>query len=144
MIYLLYGQPGSGKTTLGKMLADHLGTPFIIDGDEFREMFTNTNYNREGREENIRNANAVATYLNKKSYPDGHVVISLVNPYKHLRQELRENNVSQVVEVLLQSARELRKEYHVKDFEEGSPNSIMNTDRSTGDSWNYLKEILRI
>ena len=139
---MLYGQPGSGKTTLGKMLADHLGTPFIIDGDEFREMFTNTNYNREGREENIRNANAVATYLNKKSYPNGHVIVSLVNPYKHLRQELRENNVSQVVEVLLQSARELRKEYHVKDFEEGVPNAIMSTDRSTEDSWNYLKEIL--
>ena len=63
MIYLLYGQPASGKTTLGKMLAVHLDTPFVIDGDEFREMFTNKNYGREGREENIRNANAVATYL---------------------------------------------------------------------------------
>ena len=66
MIYLLYGQPGSGKTSLGKLLASHLDTPFIIDGDEFREMFTNKNYGREGREENIRNANAVATYLDKR------------------------------------------------------------------------------
>ena len=66
MNYVLYGQPASGKTTLGKLLAKHLDTPFIIDGDEFREMFTNKNYGREGREENIRNANAVATYLNKK------------------------------------------------------------------------------
>ena len=66
MIYLLYGQPASGKTTLGKLLAEQVNTPFIIDGDEFREMFTNKNYGREGREENIRNANAVATYLNKK------------------------------------------------------------------------------
>ena len=61
MIYTLYGQPASGKTTLGKLLAGHLNTPFVIDGDEFREMFTNKNYGREGREENIRNANAVAT-----------------------------------------------------------------------------------
>ena len=67
MIYVLYGQPGSGKTSLGKLLANHLDTPFIIDGDEFREMFTNKNYGKEGREENIRNANAVATYLNKKA-----------------------------------------------------------------------------
>mgnify|MGYP000197437746 CR=1 FL=1 len=66
MIYVLYGQPSSGKTTLGSLLAGHLDTPFIIDGDEFREMFTNKNYGKEGREENIRNANAVATYLNKK------------------------------------------------------------------------------
>ena len=143
MIYLLYGQPGSGKTTLGKLLASHLDTPFIIDGDEFREMFTNTNYGREGREENIRNANAVATYLNKKSYPNGHVIMSLVNPYKHLRDGLRENNIGQVVEVLLQSNRELRKEYHVEDFEAGHTAGV-NTDRKVEDSWNKLKEILKI
>ena len=66
MIYSLYGQPASGKTTLGKMLADYLETPFFIDGDEFRGMFSNNNYGKLGREENIRNANSVATYLNKK------------------------------------------------------------------------------
>ena len=66
MIYLLYGQPGSGKTVLGWLLAEELRTPFVIDGDEFREMFSNKNYGKKGREENIRNANAVATYLNKK------------------------------------------------------------------------------
>ena len=66
MIYLLYGQPASGKTVLGRMLASHLLTTFHIDGDEFRELFSNKNYGRAGREENIRNANAVATYLNKK------------------------------------------------------------------------------
>ena len=162
MIYVLYGQPGSGKTTLGKLLGEHLNTPFIIDGDEFREMFTNNNYGREGREENIRNANAVATYLNKKgkdgnwkaiyvdvasgwkSHPinkETHVIMSLVNPYKHLRQKLWDNNENQVVEVLLQSSRELRKEYHVKDFEAGHTHGV-NTDGKIEDSWNKLKEIL--
>jgi len=164
MIYLLYGQPASGKTILGKLLADYLDTPFIIDGDEFREMFTNTNYGRGGREENIRNANAVATYLNKKGkegnwkaiYIDvtggwkshvvnkeTHVVVSLVNPYKKLRDELRSNNGDEVVEVLLYSSRELRKEYHVKDFEAGHTHGI-NTDGKVEDSWNKLKEILEI
>jgi len=144
MIYILYGQPASGKTTLGKLLAEHLDTPFIIDGDEFREMFTNKNYGREGREENIRNANAVATYLNKSSHPLGHVVMSLVNPYKHLRDGLKENNEGQVTEILLTSNRDLRKEYHVKDFEEGIPSYEMNTDRDAEDSWNELKGILEI
>ena len=147
MIYSLYGQPGSGKTTLGKLVAGHLDTPFIIDGDEFRGMFVNKNYGKEGREENIRNANAVATYLNKKG---NDIVISLVNPYKHLRDVLRQNNIGrhddwlryEVVEVLLQSDRELRKEYHVEDFEEGTPDYTMNTDRSVEDSWNELKEML--
>ena len=163
MIYVLYGQPGSGKTTLGKLLAEHLDTPFIIDGDEFREMFTNVNYGKAGREENIRNANAVATYLNKKGkdgdwkaiyidVPDGwkshpinketHVVMSLVNPYKHLRDELRRNNGDQVLEVLLTSNRDLRKDYHVQDFEEGIPNYEINTDCSISDGWSELKTVL--
>jgi len=107
-------------------------------------MFTNTNYGREGREENIRNANAVATYLNKKSHPNGHVIMSLVNPYKYLRDKLRENNMSQVVEVLLRSKRELRKENHVKDFEEGVPNYEMSTDQSVEASWIELKGALEI
>ena len=135
MIYVLYGQPGSGKTTLGKLLASHLGTPFIIDGDEFRAMFTNKNYGKDGRELNIRNANAVATYLNKKVIEgswaaiycrdkqnsikgipvssDSHVVLCLVNPYEELRAELRKNNEGQVLEILLRTERQLRKAYHV-------------------------------
>ena len=31
MIYVLYGQPGSGKTTLGRLLAEHLDTPHLIE-----------------------------------------------------------------------------------------------------------------
>ena len=163
MIYVLYGQPGSGKTTLGNLLAEHLDTPFIIDGDEFRKMFTNKNYSREGREENIRNANAVATYLNKKgkegnwkaiyidvsngwkSHPvnkETHVVITLVNPYEHLRDELRQNNEDQAVQILLTSNRKLRKAYHVEDFEIGNPDYMMNTDQEVGDSWIQLKGLL--
>ena len=178
MIYVLYGQPGSGKTTLGKLLAEHLDTPFVIDGDEFREMFTNANYGREGREENIRNANAVATYLNKKgkdgnwkavyiqdaesswkSHPvnkETHVVMSLVNPYKHLRDELRQNNIwkfpahddgwvrDEVVEILLRSDRELRKEYHVEDFQVGNPQYTVSTDGEVEETWGQLKDLLKI
>ena len=167
MIYILFGQPASGKTTLGKMLAEHLNTPFIIDGDEFREMFTNKNYGREGREENIRNANAVATYLNKKGErdewsaiyckkDDGNsiqgrpvregtdVVMCLVNPYEHLRKELKNNNKDQVMEVLLTSERNLRKDYHVKDFEAGNPHYIIGTDQEVEETWNRLKALLNV
>jgi len=164
MIYLLYGQPGSGKTSLGKLLAEYLDTPFVIDGDEFREMFTNKNYGKEGREENIRNANAVATYLNKKS-KDGnwkavyisdeentwkshpvnketHVVMCLVNPYDHLRKELKNNNQNEVAEIYLFSSRELRKEYHVKNFEKGDADYALNTDQETEESWEQLQSLL--
>lgn len=167
MIYILYGQPASGKTTLGQMLAEYLKTPFVIDGDEFREMFTNKNYGRAGREENIKNANAVATYLNKKSERDDwsaiycknengnsiqgrpvkngtDVVMCLVNPYEHLREELSNNNQDKVVEIYLCSERDLRKEYHVEDFEIGHPHCIISTDKEIEKTWEKLKERLRI
>ena len=108
MIYSLYGQPGSGKTTLGKLLAEHLDTPFILDGDEFRSFFANKDYGFGGRKRNIRGANAVATYLNKKGSTEDwmciyvrssqnsirglsvtnktDVVLCLVNPYESLRK----------------------------------------------------------
>ncbi len=163
MIYVLYGQPASGKTTLGELLADYLATPFLIDGDEFRAMFSNKDYNEAGRIENIRSANSVATYLNKKGakgkwkavYVDmingwkGHsidsqtdVVISLVNPYENLRQELKLNNPKEVLEIYLSSNRSLRKEYHVKDFEIGSPDYRLTTDLEIEKSWQVLKTTL--
>ena len=56
------------------------------------------------------------------------VVMCLVNPYEHLREELKNNNDNQVTEVFLQSSRDLRKEYHVNNFEIGSPDHVLNTD----------------
>ncbi len=136
MIYLLYGQPASGKTVLGRKLAAHLMTTFHIDGDEFRSMFSNKNYGRDGREENIRAANAVATYLDKTQ--EGDVVLTLVNPYQKLREELRRNNPGQVLEIHLTSNRNLRKEYHVEDFGVGMPRFSLNTDRDTDFTWQSL------
>ena len=54
----------------------------------------------------------------------------LVNPYENLRKELKNNNKDKVIEVYLHSTRDLRKEYHVKDFEVGSPDASVNTDLS--------------
>ena len=144
MIYLLYGQPASGKTTLGKLLADRLDTPFIIDGDEFREMFSNDDYGESGRYRNIRNANAVATYLTKKTQGVGHVIMSLVNPYECLRGELRQNNERRVTEILLTSTRELRKEYHIEGFEAGNPDHSIDTDKKIEETWQNLGSMLNL
>ena len=122
---------------LGRKLAASLLTTYHIDGDEFRALFANKNYGKDGREENIRSANAVATYLNKTQ--EDHVVLSLVNPYQHLRQELKTNNTGQVLEILLTSSRNLRKEYRVQDFEVGNPKLTINTDRPVESSFDSLK-----
>ena len=161
----MYGQPGSGKSTLGRLLADYMGTPFFIDGDEFRAMFENKNYGKEGRELNIRQANAVATYLNKKAISGDwaavycrekesqlkglsltdktNVVLSLVNPYQYLREELVSHNQGQVVEVLLKSKRELRREFHAPDFQEGSPDFVLNTDEPADKTFTKLIEYIK-
>lgn len=92
MVYWFYGQPGSGKTTLAKTLSEHLQfnlhrQVFHIDGDTLRLLFGNTNYSRDGRVENIRRAISIARYLDHTGYD---VIISLVAPYKDVRNELKE------------------------------------------------------
>lgn len=94
MIYLFTGQPGSGKTTLGKKLQMWLQTDkanwrksvFHIDGDELRELFPNTDYSKEGRYKNIQKAFDIAKYLDNAG---NDVVISLVSPYRELREKFK-------------------------------------------------------
>lgn len=148
MIYVLYGQPGAGKTTLGKHLEQylkHLPTngcdPVLIDGDDLRTLFTNTDYTKKGRYQNIRNANAIATHAEHVLQRD--TIMTLVNPYKCLRDELRVNNKC-VTEVFLWTKRSLRKEYHVKTFEEGDPNYMINTDDASARTWETFKLLLKL
>ena len=94
MIYLFTGQPGSGKTTLGKKLQIWLQTDkknwrksvFHIDGDQLRELFPNKDYSKEGRERNIQKAFDIAKYLDSNGTD---VVISLVSPYREMREALK-------------------------------------------------------
>ena len=94
MIYLFTGQPGSGKTTLAKKLQMWLQTDkknwrksvFHIDGDQLRELFPNTDYSKEGRYKNITKAFDIAKYLDNCG---NDVVISLVSPYRELREKLK-------------------------------------------------------
>ena len=145
MIYIIYGQPGSGKTTLANYLADCIrhtpsgNDPFIIDGDEFREIFSNKIYNRYGRRRNIKKANVVTTNL-QKTHAGKDVILALVNPYQDLRGELKEEFAGQIVEIMLSCSRSLRKEYHTNEFEKGNPNIIINTDEPLAVSKEKLKK----
>jgi adenylylsulfate kinase len=94
MIYWFTGQPGSGKTTLAKKLQIWLQTDkknwrksvFHIDGDQLRELFPNKDYSKEGREKNIQKAIDIVKYLDASG---NDVVVSLVSPYREMREQLK-------------------------------------------------------
>ena len=88
MIYYIVGQPHAGKTTLSKLLKQHLFPQNIIqiDGDDLRDIFQNKDYSEEGRRNNIKRAQDIAMFLNAKGID---VIISLVSPYKDLRDDLK-------------------------------------------------------
>jgi adenylylsulfate kinase len=86
MIYYFTGQPGSGKTTLGTLLARCKPNTIQIDGDDVRKIFNDTDYSEEGRRRNIQRAHDIALFLVKKDFT---VIITLVSPFRDLRNKLR-------------------------------------------------------
>lgn len=119
MIVVFYGQPGSGKTTLAKLLQQRIfllnqPTPVILDGDEIREIFNNKDYSREGRIKNLNRISDIATFLESKYKL---VIISAVYPIQESRDYLNSicNNVFWV-HLSYTNIRE-KENFHVKDFD---------------------------
>jgi len=115
----LTGQPASGKTTLAKLLLNKLKNQYgeniflNIDGDDLRDLFQNKDYSRKGREQNIRLGMSIAAFLINKGYVP---IISLVSPYKFLREEFKSK--FKVLEVYLHTTEiRGRENYFVKDYE---------------------------
>ena len=87
MIYWFTGQPCSGKTTLAKMLKKQLRDyPYLIDGDDMRELFSNKDYSIKGRVENVATAQRIAQYLNNQRED---VIVALVSPYIDQREDFK-------------------------------------------------------
>ena len=118
MIYWFTGQPAHGKTVLGKKLHRYLQTEkknwrkdvFHLDGDHLREITVNKDYSEQGRINNIRNAQMICEYLHIN---DCDVVVSLVAPYKWLRDEFKDRMGDEVVEIYVHTS-EPRERDHFK------------------------------
>jgi adenylylsulfate kinase len=122
MIYYLIGQPHAGKTTLSKLLKQHLYPQNIIqiDGDEIRDIFQNKDYSEQGRRKNIQRAQDIAKFLNAKGFD---VIVSLVSPYKDLRDELKLS--SNVIEVYIHTTDiRGRENFHVENYEKPTEDYI--------------------
>ena len=114
MIFWFTGQPGSGKTTLGKALLEKLDDVFHIDGDDLRGLSANVDYSEQGRINNIRTAQSIAMFLDNKGK---NVVVSVVAPYKWLREEFKERHNVNEIYVHTTEIRG-REHYFAEDYEE--------------------------
>ena len=94
MIIWLTGQPGSGKTTLANSIIDKISNEndlikiIHLDGDDLRQINKNQDYSRQGRINNISIAISIIRFLSNKNYL---CIVSIVAPYKFLRDELKKN-----------------------------------------------------
>lgn len=149
-IYWLTGQPGAGKTVLGKKLVEILSTEksktgkvFHIDGDDLRELTTNKDYSKEGRIQNIRNAQMIAEYIYKQGYD---VVVSLVSPYRDIREDFKNRIGEDIEEFYIHTSKKReREEYKVNDFEEPVFNffDINTTEDSPDESFSKIFQHLK-
>ena len=102
MVLWFTGQPGSGKTTLTNRFIEDKLIGFMkiqpirivhIDGDDLREIVDNKDYSEKGRRENINLAMNITRFMDNKGFI---VIVSLVSPYRDLREELKmERNVTE-------------------------------------------------
>lgn len=126
-IIWLTGQPGAGKTVLSLKLIEFLKSNYNqpvyhIDGDNLRELFKNVNYGKEGRIENIKRAQDIAKYVHAQG---SYVVVSLVSPYKDMRDNFKNEMSGDLIEVYIHTTDiRGREHFHTDEYEKPTENYI--------------------
>jgi adenylylsulfate kinase-like enzyme len=119
MVYWFTGQPGHGKTVLSTMLKDYLETEhnkqvIHIDGDDLRNIFQNKDYSKEGRIKNITFAQGLAKFCHLKGFD---VVVSVVAPYKEVRDSFKEDMDYDMVELYVHTTEPRERDhFHSEDY----------------------------
>jgi len=126
-IYWFTGQPGAGKTVLSTLLRTTLektqnNKVFHVDGDDLRNLFNNQRYGIEGRIENIKRAQDISKFILNQGHD---VVVSLVAPYKELRENFKKELGKSLVEIYVHTTEVRgREHYHISEYEKPTDNYI--------------------
>ena len=141
-IIWITGQPGAGKSTIGRALLDSLRKDgvdtFLVDGDDLRALTANADYSPAGREANIRRAQDIALYLSRQ----GRVaIVAVVAPFKWLREEFKAR--ATVREVYVHTT-EIRGREHYHSDEYGAPETdYLDLDTTEADVAQSVREVRR-
>lgn len=140
MIINLTGQAGAGKTTIAKEILNLVTKSINIDGDELREIFVNKDYSEAGRRKNIQNAYNIALFLEAKGFVP---IISLISPYKDLRDELK-SNAKNILEVYVTTTEIRGREKFFAEGYQPPTENFIHMDTTNRDAYNVAKEIIFI
>lgn len=131
MIYLISGQPGTGKSTAAKQLIEVLkevGRDAIhFDGDHIRQCWPFLGYTDEDRTKNMQFVFTAAFHLHRRH--EGDVVISLVSPISFVRDNFHAICGEDIVEIRLEEVHDERPKEYYSEFQEGTvPPDIVGMD----------------
>lgn len=102
------------------MINNKVKPVYMVDGDDLRKILNNKDYSEQGRRTNIGQAIAIVKYLD-----DGKcdIIVSLVSPYKDLREGLKATN--DVIEIYVHTTDiRGREAFHVDNYEPPTENFI--------------------
>lgn len=151
MIYWFTGQSGAGKTVLATKLKEFLQTEkrnwrkdvFQIDGDIVRELTENQDQSEIGQSKNIKDTQLIAEYIHNSG---SDVVVSMVTPYKELREGFKAQIGEKIVEIYVYTTKKklvsATSDYEIpeENFFEINTTSD-NPTQSFSKLINYLKDI---
>lgn len=146
-IYWLTGQPGAGKTVLSLKLKEHIQKQineevFHIDGDDLRNIITNKDYSRTGREKNILLAQSISKFLYNKNKT---VIVSLVAPYLELRESFKKDIGTDITEIYVHTTDiRGREHFHSDEYEKPLENyfDLDTTGKTVEESFELLLNYL--
>ena len=144
MIYWFTGQPAHGKTILAKKLSYWLAEnkhtlPFMIDGDDMRELFSNKDYSIKGRVENVGTAQRIAHYLHNQNKD---VIVALVSPYIDQREDFKKLLGDNIKEIYVHTSKP-RERDHFKAISYIAPNNnFIDIDTTTDTPEESIQKII--